>query len=494
MRVRSEPGSVSAMGYAVVWREGAGDARAGNLELRGAQLELVGGIPGRPADAMTVALDEVTGTRIERADGMSWLVIERASGLPLRIASVIGVGIVRELSHELAARLSTRAQPDGRPLSVMIAGGGVAALEALLALRALAEERIEITLVSATPDFWYRPLAVLRPFAPPQSERFALEPIAAEHGARLLVDEIVEVALEERRAFTRGLRELRYDVLVVATGAAGAPAVPGAFTVWDWGRGSDFRRLLEQLARSGEQQLVFAVPGTPTWPLPLYELALLSASFLAERGATEVGLTVVTPEEEPLGLFGGEVAAAVRRLLGGRGIELRTGVHPLRFAAGALEVAAGKAVPADWVVALPRLSGRTIAGLPHDREGFLATDAVGHVGGRLNVFAIGDVTDFPVRQGGIAAQQAETVAQAIAAQAGAPLPVQPTRPILRAVMVTGDAPLYLRAELGGGRGAASLVSEEPLWWPASKIAAKRLAPYLARRAGETREPAPSEPN
>jgi hypothetical protein len=59
-------------------------------------------------------------------------------------------------------------------------------------------------------------------------------------------------------------------------------------------------------------------------------------------------------------------------------------------------------------------------------------------------------------------------------------------------MVTGDAPLYLRAELGGGRGA-SLVSEEPLWRPARKIAAKRLAPYLARRAGETREPAPSGP-
>ncbi len=39
------------------------------------------------------------------------------------------------------------------PVRVLIAGGGVAALEATLALRTLAEERVAITLVAPESDF-----------------------------------------------------------------------------------------------------------------------------------------------------------------------------------------------------------------------------------------------------------------------------------------------------------------------------------------------------
>ena len=48
---------------------------------------------------------------------------------------------------------------EGRP-KVLVAGGGVAALETMLALRDLAGERVEIELLSPEAAFRYRPLDV----------------------------------------------------------------------------------------------------------------------------------------------------------------------------------------------------------------------------------------------------------------------------------------------------------------------------------------------
>jgi hypothetical protein len=42
----------------------------------------------------------------------------------------------------------------------------------------------------------------------------------------------------------------------------------------------------------------------------------------------------------------------------------------------------------------------------------------------------------------------------------------------------------MRAEVSGGRGEDRRVSDHALWWPPSKIAGKRLAPYLALRHDE----------
>jgi hypothetical protein len=50
------------------------------------------------------------------------------------------------------------------PVDVVIVGGGVAGLEALLGLRAMAGDRVSITLAAAAHDFSYRPLAIAEPF------------------------------------------------------------------------------------------------------------------------------------------------------------------------------------------------------------------------------------------------------------------------------------------------------------------------------------------
>ena len=51
------------------------------------------------------------------------------------------------------------------PTKVIVAGGGVAAIEAMLALRDAAGERVSITLVAPQDEFRYRPMSVGEPFA-----------------------------------------------------------------------------------------------------------------------------------------------------------------------------------------------------------------------------------------------------------------------------------------------------------------------------------------
>ncbi len=96
-----------------------------------------------------------------------------------------------------------------------------------------------------------------------------------------------------------------------------------------------------------------------------------------------------------------------------------------------------------------------------------------------DVYAAGDVTTFPIKQGGLAAAQADVVASSIAAWAGAPVTAEPFRPVLRGQLLTGGAPRYLRSELAGGRGDSSEVEFQPLWWPPGKVAGLYLAPRVA---------------
>jgi sulfide:quinone oxidoreductase len=96
-----------------------------------------------------------------------------------------------------------------------------------------------------------------------------------------------------------------------------------------------------------------------------------------------------------------------------------------------------------------------------------------------DVFAAGDMTTFPIKQGGLAAQQADAVAEAIAADFGALGEPTAFRPVLRALLLTGGRPIFLQAQLAGGGGETSTASDEPLWWPAGKIVGRHLAPFLA---------------
>ena len=144
-----------------------------------------------------------------------------------------------------------------------------------------------------------------------------------------------------------------------------------------------------------------------------------------------------------------------------------------------LTLRGGGLVGADVVVALGELVGPRIAGLPHDDAGFIPVDEHGRVRDCADVFAAGDATSFPVKHGGLAAQQADAVAEAIAVRVGNAPSAAPFRPVVHAMLLTGDAPLYISADLATGAG---IVSRDPLWSPVDKIAGRYLSPYLASGA------------
>jgi sulfide:quinone oxidoreductase len=360
---------------------------------------------------------------------------------------------------------------------VLIAGGGVAALEAMVALRDLAAERVEIDLLAPDRDFFYRPLAVAEPFDQGQALRFDLAALAAGCGARHRLGSLISVSADAHRAVTTS-GTLPYDALLLALGARRRIALKGALTYRGQEDTSVFRRILNDLRAGAAQTVAFVVPTGVTWPLPLYELALQTATML-ERERVEAEVLFLTPEESPLGVFGRDGSEATAALLADRGIRLVTGVHAERFEAGLVHLVPGAPVAAERAVALPRLEGISIAGVPGDGSGFVHVDRFGRVPGLDDVYAAGDGTTFPIKQGGLAAQQADAAAAAIAAEAGAPVEPVPFEPVLRGLLLTGTAPAYMRAELGGGRMYASSTSDSPLWWPAGKISARYLGPYLA---------------
>jgi sulfide:quinone oxidoreductase len=374
-------------------------------------------------------------------------------------------------------------------MNVLIAGGGVAALEAMVALRSLAGDRVDVGLLAPDYDFFYRPLSVAEPFGAGEAHRFDLRSLAQGCGAWHALGSLVAVDVDRRSVRTSRGASLGYDVLLVAVGARPREAIPGALTFRGQRDVPAFRALLRDLDEGLAQRVVFALPGGVTWPLPLYELALLTADHLARTENTVAELAVVTPEEAPLGILDGEASEAVGDELDRRGIELATGAYPASFEGGELRLVPGTSIPADRVVSLPRLRSVPIAGVPQDGDFFVSTDATGLVSGLSDVYAAGDVTTFPIKQGGLAAQQADAVAEAIAARAGAPVTPRLFDPVLRGLLLTGSLPLYVRAEVSGGRGESSTAAHDALWWPPGKIAARHLAPYLARYAGLAYSPA-----
>ncbi|HEU4905688.1 MAG TPA: FAD-dependent oxidoreductase [Solirubrobacterales bacterium] len=363
---------------------------------------------------------------------------------------------------------------------VLVAGGGVAALEAALALRELGGDRLDVELRAPRAEFVYRPVAVGEPFGAARMLRYDLGALAQRIGASFLLGGIHSVDPRARVATTRDGERLPYDFLIVASGARSLWAVPGAVTFWGAADEGGFGAVVRKLRAGVLRDVVFTMPGGRSWGLPLYELALLGATVPARSGIADAKLTVATPEDAPLELFGRAVGEQMAGLLEERGIGLRTGVHPVAFEHGLLRVAPGDPIEAGAVVSLPRLEGRRIDGLPTDAEGFLPVDEHCRVTGVEHVYAAGDGTAFPLKQGGIATQEADAAAAAIAAAAGCEVEAAPFVPELRAVLWTGAEPRYLYGRPAGGAGEVSKLSREPLWPQAEgKIVGRYLSPFLA---------------
>ena len=227
-------------------------------------------------------------------------------------------------------------------------------------------------------------------------------------------------------------------------------------------------------------RVAFVVPNETTWTLPLYELALMTARQAWSMGADRVRFLLVTSEERPLAMFGAAASDAVAELLESASIEFIGSAYTQVEHNRLVVDPGGRSIDVDRVVSLPRLEGMSIPGVPADADGFIPVDAHGRVAGLPGVYAAGDGTAFPIKQGGLATQQADAVAETIAAAAGAPVEPQPFEPVLRGVLLTGGDNRFMRSGVAGGQGEPD-VATHALWWPPAKIASRYLAPFLFGR-------------
>src|SRR6188472_4197188 len=211
-------------------------------------------------------------------------------------------------------------------LDVVIAGGGVAGLEALLALDALAADRVRLTLIAPDADFTYRPLAVAEPFSLGHAHRVPLSRFREEVGGDLVIDAVMGVDDQAGQVRLRDGGSRAFDALLLAPGGRAVAGVEGATTWWPGGDSEVYGGLLRDLEEGYSKRLAIIVPPGSVWPLPAYELALMTAGEARAMGQDDVRITVVTPEHAPLSLFGEEASAAVADELRQAGIELRTSV------------------------------------------------------------------------------------------------------------------------------------------------------------------------
>jgi sulfide:quinone oxidoreductase len=366
------------------------------------------------------------------------------------------------------------------PFKVVIAGGGVAALEGALALRDLAGDRVTVTMLAPEEDFVYRPLTVREPFAHGRAERYLLSEMAADIGIELRAQRFAWVDPAARVAYTDEGDELAYDALLLALGARIHTRFTHAYTIDDRQLDDILHGLLQDIEGGYVKRLAFVIPARMGWQLPVYELALMTAARAYEMDVP-LAIVIATPEESPLAIFGSGASDAVSKLLADAGIEVLGSAY--------VEVPDWDTVVVnpedrkltfDRVVALPELYGPAVRGVPAAEHGFIPIDLHSKVRGVERVYAAGDATDFVLKHGGISGEQADTAAEAIAALAGAPIEPKRFQPTVYGMLLTGGHPLYLRAHVTGGHGFSSEVSKEPLWSPPRKIVARYLGPYLER--------------
>ena len=362
---------------------------------------------------------------------------------------------------------------------MVIAGGGVAALEALMALRDLAGDRVEVTLAAPVSTFETKALRTAEPFAVDRVTTRGLPEVAQALGATFELAGIDRVDAAASEVTLSDGRTLGYDALVVAVGAQERPAYEHALIFGTRTGDTTFNGLLADLEGHYSRSVGFVVAPGVTWPLPIYELALMTAGQVRSMGIDDVRLALITPESTPLAAFGRVAGEEVGRLLEEAGVEFHGDAYAEIPANGRVLVRPGEEeLRFDRVVALPVLEGRRIEGLPADEHGFVPVDDHGRVRGLEAVYAAGDGTDFPIKQGGLACQQADAVAEHIAAAAGADVEPQPFRPVLRGKLLTGRSAEYLRNPIAGGGGDGD-AWDAALWFPPTKVSGRYLSAWLA---------------
>ena len=217
---------------------------------------------------------------------------------------------------------------------VLIVGGGVASLEAEIALQDMAGDRVDVEIYSPHEDFVYLTFAATEPFGISHAMRYDLRRLAERCDARFHLASINHVDGEAKRARTHDGEEIAYDYLMVACGTRLLAGVAGALNFWGVPDDPKVRDAVRDLRDWKLKRAVFTMPAGGTWALPLDQLALLAESELSKAGVDDSSLT--------RRYTGGGASAslwlpreqAVSDLLAERDIDVIAGATPIKYDSG----------------------------------------------------------------------------------------------------------------------------------------------------------------
>ncbi|MBO9533620.1 MAG: FAD-dependent oxidoreductase [Solirubrobacteraceae bacterium] len=365
--------------------------------------------------------------------------------------------------------------------TVVIAGGGVAALEAALALESMGRGRVRTVLLTSSDEYVMRAAAVREPFTFPAAHRY---PIADVLGgtATWIRENLAAVDPAAKVVTTHTGSRLDYDRLIIASGARASATHPHAITIDDRRLDELLHGMIQDIEADAIHRVAYVAPERAAWPLPLYELALMTAERASDMGA-ELDTLLATPEDQPLEVFGAAASKGIRGLLISHHVELHTSSYAEVPSQREIVLLPGqRRYSVDRVIALPELYGPEIPGLEHDAEGFLPVDEFCRVDGAAHVYAAGDCANQSIKHGGVAAQMAVTAARAIAADFCDEVKAAPLDLELRGLLHTGLGARYLSAHRVGGHPYDSRFSTTPLWDPPAKVSTAFLGERLGQLA------------
>ena len=365
---------------------------------------------------------------------------------------------------------------------VVICGGGIAAVEGLLRLRRLAGDSVKVDLIAPNDELVYRPLAVREPFGFGPPRRYPLRRIARDGEANWIQDTLGWVDPDAQVVHTGAGERFGFDALLIAVGARQAEAYKHAGTFRDAEADATYQGVVQDIEEGYSRSIAFVMPVGPVWPLPLYELALMTSERAESMDIRGLAITLVTPERAPLAVFGTAVSEVVKNRLARAGIKAYCNSLAKVPATGQLRIEPhGVELQPERIIAMPRVAGPSIRGLPGGAaHGFLPINKHCAVPGNAGrVFAAGDAANYPIKHGGLGAQMADAAAAAIAVLAGAADKAPAFGPVIHGKLLTGSDPVYMTAHPVGSNSFESEVFDTPPWPADEKVVAEELGPYLA---------------
>ena len=313
---------------------------------------------------------------------------------------------------------------------IVILGGGVGGtLTANLLVKRLRRRldrgEVEIVVVDATGRHVYQPGFMYIAMGGERADRLERpEASLLDKRVTLLVGEVARVDESRRVVVMHDGQELVYDQLVLATGSRIVPESIEHFDTeahhfYTAEAALELRHALDAF-RGGK--IVIGIAGMPYKcpPAPL-EVAFLIESELRQRGLRDAAeLHFCSPIGRAFTIE--SVSDMATPILEQKSIELHTffnveAIHPERKVIESLE---GEELGYDLLILVPPHRGQQFlvdSGLAAAPGGWLPTDRhTLQVGGRANVFALGDATDLPLSKAGSTAHfEAPVVAERIAA-------------------------------------------------------------------------------